>query len=151
MAIESMVAIYRPSIVSMEFDAQQKGLGNDDRLIEMGNRYGFTIRPHLTRNQKRQHMDEVFSVASMDQSFKKGDIRIPYGDQETQDRMAPLLRQLRAWRPDKQTKNLTQDLVMALWFVWRHWMQINKAHHEPPPPAFRPSWVFQESPYRRVS
>lgn len=145
LAIESMVATYRPSILTVEFDAQQKGLGNDDRLREMSNRYGFTVRPHLTRGQK---MDEVFGVASMDQSFKKGDIRIPWKDQQTQDRMAPLVTQLRAWRPDIKTKNLTQDLVMALWFVWKHWMLINKSHHEPPPPAFRPSWVLQEAGYR---
>ncbi len=141
LAIETFAATYRPSILIVEYDAQQKGLGNDDRLKEMGNRYGFTIRPHITRGTK---MDETFGVASMDQSFKKGDIRIPYADQNTQDRMAALLNQLRAWRPDIKTKNLTQDLVMALWFVWRHWYQINRAHHEPAPPAYRPSWIFQE-------
>lgn len=145
MAIETMVATYRPSILTIEFDSQQKGLGNDDRLREMGNRYGFTIRPHLTRGQK---MDEVFGVASMDQSFKQGLIDIPWKDQRTQDRMNPLVSQLLAWRPDVKTKNLTQDLVMALWFVWRHWMKVNRAHHEPLPPAFRPSWVLQEGAYR---
>lgn len=145
MAIETMVATWRPSILIIEFDSQQKGLGNDDRLREMGNRYGFTIRPHTTRGEK---MDPVFGVASMDQSFKKADIRIPYKDQRTQDRVAPLLNQLRRWRPDIKTKNLTQDLVMALWFGWKYWMSLNKAHHEPPPPAYRPSWIFQESRVR---
>lgn len=148
MAIETMVATHRPSLLIIEFDSQQKGLGNDDRLKEMGGRYGFTIRPHLTRGQK---MDEVFGVASMDQSFKQQLIDIPWKTQADQDRMAPLVTQLLAWRPDVKTKNLTQDLVMALWFVHRHWMQTLKAHIEPPAPAFRPSWVFQESPYRRVS
>jgi hypothetical protein len=78
----------------------------------------------------------------MDQSFKAGDIRIPYGDKATVDRMQPLISQLRAWRPDVKTKNLTQDLVMALWFVHRYWMSIKKKHHTPPAPAWRPSWMM---------
>lgn len=132
------VKLYRPSIVTVEFDAQQKGLGNDDRLRAMGELWGFTVRPHYTRGQK---LDEIFGVASMDQSFKKGEVRIPYGDQRSKDRMQPLLNQLRAWRPDIKTKNLVQDLVMALWFVWRHWMTVRKTHEAPPPPAWRPSWI----------
>lgn len=136
--IAKMVDLYRPSLVVIEYDAQQKGLGNDDRLRALGEFYGFTIRPHITRGQK---MDEVFGVASMDQSFKQGLIRIPYGDQETQDRMTPLLNQLRAWRPDIKTKLLTQDLVMALWFVWRVWYESRKVHEATPAPAWRPTWA----------
>lgn len=143
--IRGMVSTYRPSKVIIEFDAQQKGLGNDDRLKALSQLWGFSIRPHITRGQK---MDEIFGVASMDQSFKRKEIRIPYGDQATQDRMAPLIAQLRAWRPDVKTKNLTQDLVMALWFVWRDWMQIRKSHDDPAPPAFRPSWLINENAYR---
>lgn len=145
--IERFVSTYRPSIVIIEFDSQQKGLGNDDRLKAMGNRYGFTIRPHLTRGAK---VDPVFGVAAMDQSFKAGLIRIPYGDQRTQDRMQPLISQLRAWRPDVKTKNLTQDLVMATWFVHRYWMMIRKVQDTPAQPAFRPSWVMDEAAYRGV-
>ena len=32
--------------------------------------------------------------------YQKGEIRIPWGDQQTQDRMAHLITQLRGWRPD---------------------------------------------------
>jgi len=145
--LELHVSVYRPSMVIVEADAQQKALGNDDRMKAMAARYGFAIRPHMTRNQK---MDAIFGVASMDQSFKAGEIRIPYGDAQTQDRMAPLLSQLRAWRPDVKTKMLTQDLVMALWFCWRYWMQIRKVHEEPPPIAWRPSWVHSDAAYRGV-
>lgn len=139
--LNTFVKTYRPSVVTIEFDAQQKGLGNDDRLKAMAVLNGFAVRPHYTRGRK---MDDVFGVASMDQSFKKGEIRIPYGDQKTQDRMQPLITQLRQWRPDIPTKHLTQDLVMALWFVWKHWMEIRRVHTEPPPPAWRPSWLMQE-------
>ena len=147
--IERLVREYRPNVVIIEFDSQQKGLGNDDRLKAMSNKYGFTVRPHITRGQK---MDEVFGVASMDQSFKLAEIRIPYGDDETQTRMQPLVHQLRAWRPDIKPKNLVQDMVMALWFIWRHWMKIRRdAEDTVPAPAFRPSWVMQEGPYRGVA
>jgi hypothetical protein len=143
--IELHVSAYRPALVIIEADAQQKALGNDDRMRGMSEHYHFTIKPHFTRGVK---MDEVFGVASMDQSFKAGDIRIPYGDQKTQDRMQPLLSQLRAWRPDIKAKNLTQDLVMALWFVWRYWMQIRRVHEEPVQAAWRPSWVTSDAAYR---
>lgn len=145
--ITGMVKTYRPSLVIIEYDAQQKGLGNDDRMKALAVLYGFTIRPHITRGVK---MDEVFGVASMDQSFKAGDIRIPYGDQETQDRMMPLLTQLRAWRPDIKTKNLTQDLVMSLWFQWKYWMEVRKVHDVAPVAARRPSWLINENAYRGV-
>jgi hypothetical protein len=143
--IQQMVSRYRPSMVVIEFDSQQKGLGNDDRLKALGDRYGFSIRPHITRGQK---MDAVFGVASMDQSFKLGKIRIPYGDDITKERMAPLISQLRAWRPDIKSKNLVQDLTMALWFLWRFWMQTQKKHDVPPIAAFRPSWLIDERAYR---
>lgn len=147
--IERLAREYRPNVVIVEYDAQQKGLGNDDRLKAMSFKYGFTIRPHLTRGQK---MDEIFGVASMDQSFKLSEIRIPWGDDETQERMQPLVSQLRAWRPDIKPKNLVQDLVMALWFIWRYWMKIRKeAEDKPPAPAFRPTWVTNEGLYRGVA
>src|ERR1700690_4008316 len=65
--IQGFVVQYKPSVLIVEFDSQQKGLGNDARLRATGERHGFTIRPHLTRQKK---MDEVFGVASMDQSFR---------------------------------------------------------------------------------
>jgi len=137
--MENQIRRYHPSLVIVEYDAQQKGIGNDDRLAAMGDRYGFRVQPHLTRGQKS---DEVFGVASMDQSFMKGEIRIPWGDKETQHRMTPLVHQLKAWRPDIKTKFLTQDLVMALWFIWMHWMKIRRRHVEPPAPAWRPSFLW---------
>jgi hypothetical protein len=136
--IGSFVVKYRPSVVIVEFDSQQKGLGNDERLRALGHRHGFTIRPHLTRNKK---MDEVFGVASMDQSFRKGEIRIPYKTQDDKDRMGPLLAQLRAWRPDIATKHLTQDLVMALWFCHLYWFETKRKHVPDPAPSWRPTWL----------
>ena len=146
--IENCARVYRPNLLIVEFDAQQKGLGNDDRLRDISHRYAFNIRPHTTRNNKA---DAIFGVASMDQSFKTGEIRIPWGDDTTRNRMGPLVNQLRAWRPDIKTKNLTQDCVMSLWFVWRYWRQMLKQHEPDAAPAWRPSWVGGYNPYVRAS
>jgi hypothetical protein len=143
--IQGFVTSYRPSVVIVEADSQQKGLGNDERLRAMGMRHGFTIRPHRTQGKK---MDDVFGVASMDQSFRKGEIRIPWGDQNTIDKMIPLVSQLRAWRPDIKTRNLTQDLVMALWFVHLYWFQLRRVHTEAPAPAWRPTELLLPEPVR---
>lgn len=150
--IGEWVKKYRPSQVIIEFDAQQKALGNDDRLKALAVLWGFTIRPHITRGQK---VDEVFGVASMDQSFARGDIRIPYGDQQTKDRMAALVDQLRRWRPDEKRANGivkkpggVDDLVMSLWFIYRYWKKIMVVHETPLQPASRPSWLISERPYR---
>ncbi len=148
--LETFAVKYRPSVVVVEIDAQQKGLGNDERMKALGNRYGFSIRPHITRGKK---LDEVFGVASMDQSFKRGEIRIPYGDQLSRDRMNPLIHQLESWRPPEKTasgqvrfatKNLRQDLVMALWFVWRIWIPTRDAVVTAPAPAWRPAGMFAD-------
>jgi hypothetical protein len=137
--IESMARRYRPHMLILEFDAQQKGLGNDDRLDTLSRLLGFTIKPHLTRGNK--NMDQVFGVASMDQSFKRGEIRIPWGDDDTKRRMEEFVKQLRKWRPDIATKNLTQDAVMALWMVWRHWMQVRAAQEPQVVHQSRPTWL----------
>lgn len=137
--LEVMVNDIHPSLVIVEFDSQQKGIGNDDRLKKMADRHRFRVQPHYTRGMK---MDQVFGVARMDQSFRAGEIRIPYGDQYTKDRMEPLLHQLRAWRPDVPTKNLVQDLVMTLWFQWLVWHKAKESHRdEHVAPAWRPGWA----------
>jgi len=139
--IESWAKRYRPGVVIIEYDAQQKGLGNDERLAALAGRHGFSILPHMTRGEKS---DPVYGVASMDQSFARGDIRIPWGDDEARTLMADYERQLRAWRPDVLPKRLEQDLVMATWFVWRFWMRNRSDPEGPMTPASRPSWMHQD-------
>ena len=143
--IRGFVVMYKPNLVIVEYNSQQKGLGNDERLREFGRFYGFQVRPHVTTLHKRR-LDDVFGVAAMDQSFAKGHIRIPWGDQKTIDRMTPLVSQLRQWRPDIKTKNLTQDLVMSLWFIHLYWMSIKTEHHEAPAPAWRPTELLLPEP-----
>lgn len=153
--IETFARKYGPSLVIIEFDAHQKGLGNDDRLRALAAELGFEIRPHLTRMQKQ---DVTFGTAQMNRSFIAGEVSIPWADDATRDRMGPLVSQLRAWRPpaiDSQTGRIKkapkQDLVMALWFVWKWWFQLvsELREHRPAPVAqSRPSWLGRD---RRIA
>lgn len=137
--IQQMARQYRPFRVIIEYDAQQKGIGNDDRLAAMGTLLGFEVKPHLSRLNK--HMDQVFGCAAMNQSFIKSEVSIPWGDDETRRRMEPLVTQLKKWRPDLPSKQLRQDAVMAMWFCWRDWMQTKKVHEEVAEPMSVPSWL----------
>lgn len=151
--IEQFATKYRPSVVIIEFDAQQKGLGNDDRMRDMAQRLGFIVQPHITRMEKQ---DPIFGVASMNQSFIRKEISIPWGDEPTQARMRPLVEQLRAWRPPTKnahggrSKDPRQDLVMALWFGWRWWYKQVEGWRTPVTPVTqtRPTWIGRD---RRVA
>jgi hypothetical protein len=141
-SIQRYASIYNPSVVIIEYDAQQKGLGNDERLDRLAQHYGFRVEPHITRMVK---LDTTFGVAAMDQSFARGQIRIPYADPATRMKMEPLIHQLRAWRPDIPTKRLTQDLVMALWFVHLFWQRNKRAAmNQTVPRQPRPQWVMRD-------
>jgi hypothetical protein len=139
--LTTMARRYKPSLLIVETDSQQKGLGNDDRLAAVATMLGFTIRPHLTRSAKSIKSDPVYHVAAMNQSFVKQEISIPWADEDTRRRMEPLVHQLRMWRPDIPTKKLRQDAVMALWFVWREWMKVRDARRQQPVAQDRPSWM----------
>jgi hypothetical protein len=143
--LTTMARRYKPSLLIVEYDAQQKALGNDDRLRAVATMLGFTIRPHLTRSNKSIKSDSSYHVAAMNQSFVRQEISIPYEDADSRKRMEPLVHQLRMWRPDIPTKKLRQDAVMALWFVWREWMRIRDAQRAEPVAQFRPSWMARSA------
>jgi hypothetical protein len=113
-------ARYRFRELIIEVNAFQRGLARDDRLANLSRLRGFQVRSHTTGLNK---LDENLGVASMATSFHLGEITIPWGDGFAQDRMTPLINQLLAWRPAVPTRRIRQDLVMALWFVWLHWMR----------------------------
>lgn len=139
--IGQMARTIRPHMVIVEINALQKGIAYDDRLDAMGTLLGFTVKPHLTQYNK--NMDAALGVASMDASFKRGDIRIPWGDDETRRRMEPLVTQLKKWRGDVKPKNLRQDAVMALWFCYVHWQSILRAQAPREDHLEVPSWLTQ--------
>jgi hypothetical protein len=103
----------------------QKGLSRDERLMEMSRHYGFAMREHLTGWNK---YDEDIGIASMVTSFVKGEIELPWADDDiTRNEIGELIRQLKAWKPRKRGNKLRQDRVMALWFLWILWRSRYKA------------------------
>ena len=103
----------------------QLGLKNDERLEEMSRKYGFEIRGHTTGWNK---YDDDIGVASMATSFIKGEIILPWADDElTRHEIGELKRQLFAWKPGARGSRLRQDRVMALWFVWMLWRSRRKS------------------------
>lgn len=114
--LSSLASRYRPEDVVVETNAFQRGLAHDDRMQELASLYGFRILPHLTGGGGRSKLDETLGIAQMATDMSKGEIEIPWGDQETRVRMEALLAELMSWRPDVPTRKLRQDIVMAMWF-----------------------------------
>ena len=101
----------------------QLGLKNDERLREMGTKFGFRIHGHMTGFNK---YDTDIGVASMASMMIKGDLILPYApDDETRSIVDMFVRQLYAWKPGIKGSKLRQDYVMALWFVWVLWRSRN--------------------------
>ena len=103
----------------------QLGLKNDERMQSMAQKYGYSLRGHTTGWNK---YDADIGVASMASSFIRGDIILPYADDEkTRFEIDELARQLYAWKPGARGNKLRQDRVMALWFVWSLWQSRKKS------------------------
>lgn len=103
----------------------QKGLKNDERLLEMAERWGFSIRGHTTGWNK---YDEDQGVASMASTFVKREIELPWAADDDQTRLwvREFVKQLYKWKPGVKGNKLRQDLVMTLWFVWMLWRSRRK-------------------------
>lgn len=126
--IEQFAIRYHPRALIVETVAFQRALARDERLSLLAAKYGFTIHEH---NTGRNKLDPVLGVASMDTSFIRGEISIPWADDIAELRMAELVAELRAWRPNVPTRLITQDLVMALWFCWLYILQQRRVMGAP--------------------
>lgn len=121
--MEQLTRKWNPSVWVIEGNAFQKGLWRDERLQAMGRKYGFTIEQHLTGRNKG---DSAIGVASMDGAFARGQIHIPWGDEEAKRCFGALPVQLERWRPDIPSRYLVQDEVMCLWFGFLHWHRMRE-------------------------
>ena len=119
--IENLTIKWRPQVWIIEGNAIQGGIAKSDRMVHMGEKYGFGIVAHQTGRNK---MDDIIGVASMAGSFLRKEINIPDGDNESRDCFRQLRAELEAWRPDIPTKMLRQDEVMCLWFLHLHWQRM---------------------------
>jgi hypothetical protein len=111
--------------VVIEANAFQKGLASDRQLLELMAKWGFSIRSHLTGDNK---YDESIGVASMARDARLGLIELPYAeDASTRYAIDELTKQMRRWRPYIKGARLRQDRLMALWFGWILWRERNGA------------------------
>jgi hypothetical protein len=138
--IEEQARRYRPRTGIFELANYQGALFNDTRLAGIAGQYGFWTKPHTTAGRKA---DPQLGVRAMDTTFIRGEISIPWGDDQARATMAPLVEELRRWRGDVPTRQLTQDTVMALWFIHRHWMlEVRSALRVVEPYKLRtPTWL----------
>ena len=118
--VETAAAKYGFGDLVTETNSWQRGLAEDDRLKDIAQRFGFRIHTHVTGTNK---YDEDLGVARMPSSFIKHEIVFPGADDESRQRMDPLVRELREWRPDIPTRLRTQDCVMSMWFAWLWWLR----------------------------
>jgi len=145
------------SEVVVEQNAFQKGLLEDDRMMELQQRFGFRLIPHTTNRNKA---DPDLGIPSMPAAMIRREITIPWSDEESTTNMGMLLDQLHIWRPwmagnrpggrNKYVSgrdSIPQDLVMTLWFAYRQWRATRDTPSYPSPDVA--SWRSSASPLRR--
>lgn len=137
--LDRLVHIYRPTEVVVERAAFQAALSRDDRLQQMASDYGFVIREHVTANRKA---DPTYGVASMPTDMLRRRLLIADGNEYTRARLSKLRSQMTSWRADMPTRQLQQDLVMALWFCWMRWKSLT-----PNAVASLDAWKHNALPY----
>lgn len=139
--VASLAARYRPNFVIVEQNNFQKGLHQDDRMLDVSRRFGFQIVPHQTHRNKH---DSVLGVAMMASAFVDREVSVPWADDDARRTFGPLFDELRLWRPTKRGSELTQDRVMTLWFAWLHWQQMRRYYTPQDTNVIRrpvPSWL----------
>src|SRR5579871_2054147 len=118
--IEQLSARYRPDLWIIEENALQEGYLTDDAFLAMKERCGFDAIGHHSSATKG---DDMIGIPAMMAAIVRGEIRFPAIDGENPDHwdFATLYDQLMSWRPDIPAKRLVQDMVMSLWFGYKHW------------------------------
>jgi hypothetical protein len=145
------------SMVVVEINAFQKGLLEDDHLLEIQQRFGWRLIPHTTTRNKS---DPDIGVPSMAMAMIRQEITVPWADTESIDNMGSLLDQLHIWRPGLKGNrpgggakyvagkdSVPQDLVMCLWFAYIQWRATRDTPSYPAPDVA--SWRSSASPLRR--
>lgn len=104
--------------ITIEENAFQKGMQQDDRSLEMRRRFGVQIRPHQTRIDKN---DDDIGIPQMAMAMRRREIDFPAWDDVSRHRMATLYSQLYSYRAWVKGSKLEMDLIMPLWFLFRRW------------------------------
>lgn len=132
------------STLVVEDKAFQRGLLRDDRVQELVERFDLRVVPNTTGREKS---DPDIGIPAMPLPMSRGQITIPWADQQSIDAMFPLLDHLAIWRPNSDPAKLPQDMTMALWFAFRQWRAVRDT------PAKRrqdglSGWATRGSPMR---
>lgn len=127
---------YHPSLWIVEENNFQKGMLQDDRLHTAA--APAQVEAHRTGRNKN---DTIMGIRMMANAFAAGEIRIPWGDERSREAMAPLVHELRTWKPGKRGSMLKQDRVVTLWFTWMRWQTERDMMGNVTPLLPRPSWV----------
>lgn len=99
--------------------AFQKGLMQDEALVDLRAKHRFNIHGHKTGINK---YDADIGIPSMVESFNRGEIILPWADDDyTRTMITQLTSQLYKWKPYVKGNKLRQDMVMCLWFGWILW------------------------------
>jgi hypothetical protein len=143
--------------VVVEINAFQKGLLEDDHILEIQERFGFRLVPHTTTRNKS---DPDIGVPSMAMAMVRHEITLPWADEESVTNMGILLDQLHIWRPGLKGNRpgggakyvagkdtVPQDLTMCLWFDYIQWRATRDTPSYPAPDVA--SWRSSASPLRR--
>jgi hypothetical protein len=138
--VNNWSAKYRPSRWIVEENNFQKGMQQDDRLHAIGKRHRFDIEAHRTGRNKN---DTIMGIRMMANAFADGEISIPWGDEHSREVMAPLIHELRTWKPNTRGSALRMDRVVTLWFIWMRWQAEREALSATIPLLPRPSWVLR--------
>lgn len=111
--------------VIIETKAWQRGLATDTRILNLQQTYGFRIVPHETGLNK---YDPDLGVPQIVHSLIRGEIDWPWADDGvTRQMLGQLEADMYRWRPYKKGKDLEQDALMAVWFLFLHWKQYRRS------------------------
>ncbi|WP_300747640.1 hypothetical protein, partial [Pseudomonas sp.] len=130
---ELCMQFHRPGIsvvthVIIETKAFQGGLLQDDRIVAARRRWNFDIMPFDTGVNK---YDPDLGIPQIGPLMDYGEIDFPNRDTVSEDRYAPLYRQLRRWKPLVRGNKLEQDHVITFWFCvhwWKMWRRTLSAN-----------------------
>lgn len=141
--MEHYSARYRPMRWIVEKNIG-RAIARDDRLVAMADTYGFEIGEHYTSGGTKY--DEDTGVRSMASLFVRGEIDIPWGDEDSRRKFGVLVDELNRWRANIPSRLLKQDLVICLWMAWHWWQRDREATEKAAEPRLPniPSWLMAE-------
>jgi hypothetical protein len=129
-ALDAMIPLTH---VIVEVNAAQRWLLQQPHIQRWMQSTGVVFLPHTTSINKQ---DPKFGLESIGDLFRQGQIRLPWGDIPTRNRIQPLIEE-----GTKYPEFDTTDLVMSTWFhklaVENHYTPRRQGYYR----QARPRWM----------